>query len=110
MGTEKLPLNCTSRQLEKEAIKRFLTLASFIPAECGVRRELNGSSTILCLDFTACPQDVKTHQEQWQELARLLTHCSNYLGLANTVVFKHKERIQLIAKRWEPGYSYCWIL
>ncbi len=110
MGAFNSPVNCTSRDLEKEAINRFRTLASFMPREWGVGRELNGLSTILCVDVTPSPVDLKTNQELWQELARLLAHSSNYLGLANTVVFKHKESIQLIAKRWESGLSKCWIL
>ncbi len=110
MGAKNSPLNCTSRELEQEAIKRFRNLASFMPTEWGVRRKLNGRETILCLDLTACPQDLKTNHERWQELARLLTHCSNYLGLANMVVFQNKDCIQMIAKRWEPGYSKCWIV
>ena len=49
MGAKNSPLNCTSRELEQEAIKRFRNLA-FMPAEWGVRRKLNGRETILCLD------------------------------------------------------------
>ncbi len=87
------PLNCTSLDLEIEAIKRFRDRAPFLTSECGVFRELNGLATVLCLDFTACPQELKTSKEEWQEFARLLTDLSHALGLANSVVFKNGDRI-----------------
>ena len=104
------PLNYTSLDLEREAIQRFRGLAPFLSPQCRVGRELNGNSPILCLDFTACPQDLKLNQEEWPELARLLTHLSHELGLANSVVFKNGKRIVLVAKRWKPGYSQSWIV
>ncbi|MDJ0535587.1 MAG: hypothetical protein QNJ70_24385 [Xenococcaceae cyanobacterium MO_207.B15] len=104
------PLNCTSSDLELETIKRFRSLSTFLPDQCRVFRELNGRFTVLCLDFTACPQELKTNKEQWLELARLLTHSSHELGLANSVVFKNGVRIVLIANMCSPGYSQCWIV
>ncbi len=104
------PLKNTSLELEREAIQRFRGLAPFLSSQCRVGRELNGSSIILCLDFTAFPQDPNINKEEWPELARLLTHSSHELGLANSVVFKNGERIVLIAHRCEPGYSQCWII
>ncbi len=87
------PLNCTSIDLEIEAIQRFRIRAPFLDPKCQVFRELNGRYTILCLDFTACPQELKTNKEEWQEFARLLTDSSHELGLANSVVFKKGDRI-----------------
>ncbi|MGK7951960.1 MAG: hypothetical protein AB4368_25025 [Xenococcaceae cyanobacterium] len=110
MASKNSPLNCTSIDLEKEAIKRFRDLAPFLASECRVYRELNGRFTVLCLDFIACSQDPNTNKEEWQELARLLTHSSHELGLANSVVLKNGERILLIANMSEPGYSQCWIV
>ncbi|MDJ0742013.1 MAG: hypothetical protein QNJ32_01490 [Xenococcaceae cyanobacterium MO_167.B27] len=85
--------NCTSIDLELEAIKRFRDLAPFLDPECRVYRELNGCSTVLCLDFATCPQDLKINKQEWLEFAQLLVHSSHYLGLANSLVFKNGERI-----------------
>lgn len=88
------PFKCTSNDLELEAIKRFRQFAPFISPECRIFRTLNGISPVLCLDFAACPQDLKTNtKEEWQEFAKLLVHSSHYLGLANSLVFKKGDRI-----------------
>ena len=88
------PLKCTSTDLELEAIKRFRDLAPLIAPECQVYREVSGRSIVLCLDFAACPQDLKMdNKEEWQEFAKLLVHSAHYLGLANSLVFKNGERI-----------------
>lgn len=93
MASKNSPLNCTSTALELEAIQRFRNLAPFLDPKCRVFRELNGRSTVLCLDFTDCPQELKMNKKEWQEYARLLVHSSHYLGLANSVVFKNGDRI-----------------
>jgi hypothetical protein len=93
MASKNSPLNCTSIDLELEAIKRFRDLAPFLARECRVWRELNGRSTVLCLDFTGCSQDLNMNKKQWQEFAQLLVHSSHYLGLANSLVFKNGTRI-----------------
>ena len=93
MASKNSPLNCTSIDLELEAIKRFRDLAPFLDPECRVFRELNGHSTVLCLDFTTCPQDLKMNKEEWQEFAKLLVHSSHYLGLANSLVFMIGDRV-----------------
>ena len=95
MASKNSPFNCTSIDLELEAIKRFRFLNPFLPPECRVYRqlsELNGRSTVLCLDFAACPQDLEMNQQEWQEFAELLVHSSHYLGLANYLVFKNGDR------------------
>ncbi len=93
MASKNSPLNCTSIDLELEAIKRFRALAPFLSPECQVFRELNGLSPILCLDFAACPQDLKMNKKEWLEFAQLLVHSSHYLGLANSLVFKNGDRV-----------------
>ena len=93
MASQNSPLRCTSLDLEMEAIKRFRFLAPFLAPECRVFRELNGRSTVLCLDFAACPQDLNMNQQEWQDFAELLVHSSHYLGLANSLVFKNREHI-----------------
>ena len=93
MASGNSPLNCTSIHLELEAIKRFRDLAPFLNPKCRVFREVHNRSTLLCLDFTACPQDLKMNKQEWQEFAQLLVHSSHYLGLANSLVFKSGDRI-----------------
>ena len=88
------PLKCTSTDLEIEAIKRFRDLDPVLAPECRIFRELSGLSIVLCLDFAACPQDLKMdNKEEWQEFAKLLVHSSHYLGLAESLVFKNGDRI-----------------
>ena len=93
MASQNSSINNTSIDLELEGIRRFRCLVPFLDPECRVFRELNGRSTVLCLDFTACPQDLKINQKEWQEVAELLLYSSHYLSLANTVVFKIGERV-----------------
>ena len=93
MASKNSPLNYTSIDLEIEAIRRFRSLAPFLSPKCRVFRELNGRSTVICLDFADCPQELKMNKEEWQELALLLAHSSHYLGLANSLVFKIGDRI-----------------
>ncbi len=88
------PLKCTSKDLELEVIKRFRDLAPVLAPECRIFRELSGRSIVLCLDFAACPQDLKMdNKEEWQEFAKLLVHSSHDLGLAESLVFKNGDRI-----------------
>ncbi len=93
MASKNSPINNTSIDLELEAIRRFRCFVPFLDPECRIFRSLNGSSTVLCLDFTACPQDLKMNQKEWQEVAKLLLYASHYLGLANTLVFQFGGRV-----------------
>ena len=85
--------NNTSMDLEIEAIKRFRALASSLSPQCRVFRELNGSEPILCLDFAACPQDLKKNEKEWLEFAQRLAFACHYLGLAKSMVFKRGQWI-----------------
>lgn len=88
------PLKCTSTDLELEVIKRFRDLAPLLAPECQVYREVSGRSIVLCLDFAACPEDLKMDaKEEWQEFAKLLVHSAHYVGLANSLVFKNGDSI-----------------
>ena len=93
MASKNSPLNYTSLDLEIEAIRRFRSLAPFLSSECKVFRELNGRSTVLCLDFAACSNELREYQEEWQEWILLLAYSSHYLGLANSLVFKIGKHI-----------------
>ena len=87
-------LQCTSTDLELEAIRRFRNLTPLLSPECRVYRKLSGRSAVLYLDFAACPQDLNMDsKEEWQEFAKLLLHSSHYLGLADSLAFKKGDRI-----------------
>ena len=90
MAPKNSPLNYTSIDLEIEAIRRFRSLVPFLPTECRVFRSLEGSSTVLCLDFADCPQELSVNVD---EFALLLALSSHYLGLANSLLFKIGNQI-----------------
>ena len=83
------PLNWTSADLEKAAINRFRSLALCIPKDCKVFREPWGCSTVLCVDFEACPSLLEATREQ----DHLLVTVSQQLGLANSVIFRIGNKV-----------------
>ena len=78
--------------LEIEAIQRFRRIVPFVSPDCHVFRELEKNSTILCLDFAACPQELNMSREEWQGWGELLVYSSHYLGLADSLAFKIGKR------------------
>ncbi|NEO34345.1 MAG: hypothetical protein F6K36_28875 [Symploca sp. SIO3C6] len=76
--------NYTSADLEKAALGRFRSLISFLPRECKLSRELWNRSTVVCMDFEDCSHLLETAREQ----SFLLLLVANYLGLANSVLFR----------------------
>jgi hypothetical protein len=87
------PLKYSSADLEIEAIRRFRSLSPVIPKNCRLYRKIEGFSTILCLDFVDCPEELSLNTEELQELVLLLALSSHYLGLANSIWFKLGDRI-----------------
>ena len=92
MASQSSPINYINIDLEIEAIQQFRRLVPFLSPDCRVFRELKGDSTILCLDFAACPQELQMSEQEWLEWAELLVFSSHYLGLANSLLFKIGER------------------
>ncbi|WP_124975636.1 hypothetical protein [Aphanothece sacrum] len=84
MNNPHLPFNCTSVELEKEAIKRLRTLVSLLPSQCRIFREPWDCSTVICLDFAQCPHLLNVIQEQ----EPLLINAIQELGLANSIIFR----------------------
>lgn len=96
MKYKDLPLKISCFDLEIEAINRFRILTPFLDANCQICRELNqldGYSTILCLDFVDCPQELRLNRAEWQEFSQLLVYSAHYLGLANSIVIKLGDRL-----------------
>ncbi len=79
--------------LELESIQRFRDIASVLPPDCYIYRELDQNSTVLCLDFQSCPQTVKIGRKLWFEFCRHLLACSISLGLAESLRFQLGDRI-----------------
>lgn len=76
--------DCTSANLEKIALNRFRALVTFLPNACRVFREPWDCSTVLCLDFADCADQlmaVKAQEEQ-------LFSAAEELGLANGIIFR----------------------
>ncbi len=76
--------NCTSHEFEQAALNRFRSLVAFVPKECKIFREPWDSSTVLCLDFQACPYFLEVIKGK----ADLLLNVVKDLGLAKSVIFR----------------------
>jgi hypothetical protein len=84
MANQESPLNCTSANFERIAIKRFRALATCVPRASKVFREPWDCSTVLCIDFENCPNLLQTTKEK----ADLLVIAAQTLGLANSLIFR----------------------
>ena len=93
MSSPNSPSQNTSFDLEREVIKRFRRLVPFLSRQCRIFRQLNGSKTILCLDFTDYPQYRQINAKKWTNIQLLLARSCNQLGLAHSLVWKDGERI-----------------
>lgn len=86
------PLKSTGADLEKAATERFCSLAVCMPPECKVYRETWGRSTVLCLNFEACPNQLEATRPK----VPLLLAVAQQLGLANSIILK----VGNIVKGW----------
>ncbi len=92
------PLKYACIDLELESIQLFRDIASVLPPDCYVYRELDRNSPLLCLDFQSCPETLKMDKKQWFEFCRHLLACSIYLGLAESLSFQlGNRRVSLIS-------------
>ena len=91
MAHKNSPINCTSAEFEKAAMSRLRALATYtIPENCQVFREPWGCSTVLCLDFQACPELLETTREK----SHLLAIAAQNLGLTNSVIFRIGNKVK----------------
>ncbi|ACK65403.1 conserved hypothetical protein [Rippkaea orientalis PCC 8801] len=74
----------TSADLEKEAIHRLRNLVRSLPSQCQIFREPWNSSTVVCLDFAKCSDQLNQLLSDQEPLIQAI----QALGLANTVVFR----------------------
>jgi hypothetical protein len=82
--------NLTSNKFEQVALKRFRHLVQIIPPECNMFRETWDSSTVLCLDFQACPYFLEVIKEK-SDL--LLIQLQN-LGLGKSIIFRLNHQVR----------------
>lgn len=90
MAHQNSPINTTTAKFEKVAIARFRSLATYIPDNCQVFREPWNRSTVLCLDFAACPDLL----ENIKAKSNLLVIAARELGLAKSAIFKVGNQVR----------------
>lgn len=88
MTDRESPLNYNSADFERVAIELFRTLATSIPQASKVFRETWGCSTVLCIDFEACPHLLPGTRTQIHNL----TVAAQKLGLTNSIIFRIGNR------------------
>ncbi|WP_099239960.1 hypothetical protein [Synechococcus sp. BDU 130192] len=80
----------SSAAFEKEALERFRQLTALLPSRCQIYREVWGESTVLTLDFEACPTQLATVKDQ----AMMLLLVADHLGLAQSLLFRLGPKIE----------------
>lgn len=90
MSEESLFYNYSSNQFEQVAIDRFRLLVNFLPLNCKIFREPWDSSTVLCLDFRACPYFLEITKER----SDLLLNVVKDLGLAKSIIFRLGNQVK----------------
>jgi hypothetical protein len=90
MSEQSSSCNYTSHEFEQVALNRFRLLVDFIPSECKIFREPWDCSTVLCLDFQACPYFLEVTKEKTDSL---LTAVRN-LGLAKSIIFRLGNQVK----------------
>lgn len=84
------PIQGTSAAFEQAALEKFKALLVILPPECRVFREAWNQSTVLCLDFRRCPEQLAEMQDQ----VVMLLLAANHLGLAQAISFRVGQKIK----------------
>lgn len=79
-----------SAALEQEALSRFREVLLILPNACRLHREVWDQSTVLCLDFQDCPDELPSVKNQ--DLMILLG--ADHLGLAQAISFRIGNKIK----------------
>ena len=90
MSEKSLSSNYSSDQFEQVAIERFRLLVNCLPLNCKIFREPWDSSTVLCLDFRACPYFLEITKEK----SDLLLNVVKDLGLAKSIIFRLGNQVK----------------
>jgi hypothetical protein len=84
------PLQGTSAAFEQAALEKFKALLVILPTDCRVYREIWDKSTVLCLDFVDCPEQLTGMQNQ----VVMLLLAANHLGLSQAISFRVGHKIK----------------
>ncbi len=79
-----------SEAFEQEALARFREVLLILPNTCRLHREVWDQSTVLCLDFQDCPDELANVKKQ--ELMILVG--ADHLGLAQAISFRIGNKIK----------------
>ena len=79
-----------SGALEQVALNRYRDMIVILPKNCKLHREVWDQSTVLCLDFKNCPQELPEIKKQ--DLMLLVG--AEHLGLAQALSFRLGNRIK----------------
>ncbi|WP_041763555.1 hypothetical protein [[Leptolyngbya] sp. PCC 7376] len=79
-----------SDAFEKAALARYRKMILILPDACRLRREVWDQSTVLCLDFQDCPDDLSSIKKQ--DLMLLVG--AEHLGLAQALSFRLGNKIK----------------
>jgi hypothetical protein len=80
----------SSAALERAVLERFRKISMVLPASCGLYREVWDQSTVLCLDFQRCPEELADLREQ----GLMLLMGASHLGLAQAISFRLGRKIK----------------
>ena len=79
-----------SSAFEQTALARFREMLLILPKTCRLHREVWDQSTVLCLDFQDCPEELPIVKEQ----GLMLLMGADHLGLAQAISFRLGHRIR----------------
>ncbi len=79
----------TSSNLEKIALQRFRDMMAMLPEKCRIYRDVWNDSTVLCLDFQLCPDELPNVRKH----SFLLLLGANYLGLSHSILFRLDQKV-----------------
>lgn len=80
----------SSEAFEKAALDRFRDMLMILPQACHLHREVWNQSTVLCLDFADCPEQLLAMKEQ----GLMLMMGADHLGLAQAISFRLGSKIK----------------
>ena len=79
-----------SAAFEQAALARFREMLLILPKPCRLHREVWDQSTVLCLDFQDCPEELAIVKKQ----GLMLLMGADHLGLAQAISFRLGHRIR----------------
>ncbi|OKH20031.1 hypothetical protein [[Limnothrix rosea] IAM M-220] len=80
----------SSAAFEQEALARFRKVLLILPDACRLHREVWDQSTVLCLDFQDCPDELSSVKKQ----AFMILMGADHLGLAQAISFRIGNKIK----------------